>query len=461
MTVTTFLDTELVDFASYSTLRAIGSLVDGQKNAARKVIHTVQQKVKADTKVEILQGITATTTEYLHGPGALGGVIVNLAQDFAGSNNLPLLIREGIFGTRYNHSASAARYIFTNKEPYFDKIFRPEDNPILIEQVFEGTVIEPRFFVPTIPLLLVNGSEGIATGFAQKILPRDPKSVIEYITQYINGLKNDTDPDGFLDEGTRVLPDSNLLRPSFVGFTGDVQATDKPNQYQIKGKFEKVALTKIRITEIPVQYELNEYNKFLEGLEEERVIRSYKDLSEDDKFLFEVDIDSKTLKDVAYDDLLATLGLVKTVTENFTCINEKNRIEEYTNAVQVIHHFLRVKLDYVEKRRLYIIAKLEEELSIMKSKYFFIKGILDDTIIINKKTKQEIADQLDNTKYIIKVNDSYDYLTGMAIHSLSKDTFEKLASDIKKKKEFYDEFLKKTVYDIYLSDIEELNKTIN
>jgi DNA topoisomerase-2 len=451
LTVTTFLDTELVDFASYSTLRAIGSLVDGQKNASRKVIHTVQQKVKADTKVEILQGITATTTEYLHGPTALGGVIVNLAQDFAGSNNLPLLIREGIFGTRFSHSASATRYIFTNKEPYLDKLFRIEDNPILIPQIFEGSVIEPRFFVPTIPLLLVNGSEGIATGFAQKILQRDPKNIIEYITKYINGKK----------AGERIDPDSKLLLPSFVGYSGEVQSTDKLNQWQIKGKFEKVSLTKIRITEIPVQYELNEYIQVLDELEDRRAIRSYKDLSVDDKFLFEVDIDSKTLKEVEYDTLLNTLGLVKTVTENFTCINEKNRIEEYTSAIQIMHHFITVKLEYTEKRREYIIMKLKEELQVMKSKYFFIKGILDDTIIVKGKTKQEISDQLDVTEHVIKVNDSYDYLTGMAIHSLSKDTFEKLASDIKKKKEFLDEYVKKTVYDIYLEDLEELNTAIN
>src|SRR5574344_456638 len=158
--VTNFLNNEVVDFASYSTMRALASYIDGQKNASRKVLSSIMNRPNKDTKVSILSGLIMTDTEYLHGD--ISGSIVTLAQNYLGTNNLPLLTREGNFGTRFENEASATRYIFTAKEKYFDNIFKKEDNDILIQQYFEGTKIEPRFFVPTLPLVLVNGSEGIA-----------------------------------------------------------------------------------------------------------------------------------------------------------------------------------------------------------------------------------------------------------------------------------------------------------
>lgn len=443
MTVSNFLNYELVDFASYTTMRQIASLVDGLKNSSRKVVYTVQTKIKDDTKVEILSNITSVNTEYLHGSQSLHNVAIGLAQNYSGSNNIPLLIREGIFGSRFEHEASAPRYIFTNKEPYFDKIFRPEMNPILTGQIFEGTKIEPRFYVPTIPLLLINGSEGVATGFAQKILPRNPKSVIKYVEARI--------------KSPNKIPDSSLLKPWFNGFTGEVESGEKENQWLIKGKFEKLTAIKIRITEIPVQYSLESYTKVLDKLEDSKFIRGYKDISLDDIFTFEVEIDSKVLKDIEYEVMLDKLGLIVRVTENFTCLNEFNRIEEYTSAQEIIEHFLKIRVDYSQRLKDYTISEMKNELIVLKSKYFFIKGILEDKIQVYKKSKVQIVEQLEQTTHVIKVNDSYDYLVNMPIHSLSKETFEKLANDIKSKKVRYDEYCEKTIQELYLTEIKELN----
>ncbi len=173
MKISTFFENDYVDQASYDNLRKIASLVDGQKNSSRKIIYTILEKnIKDEIKVSQLGSKVAEFAEYLH--GNLDGVIVNLAQNFPGTNNIPLLTREGNFGTRFAQEASASRYIYTYGSKEFFQLFNKNDNAILVKQYFEGEQIEPMFYLPTLPLLLINGSEGVSSGFAQKILSRDP-----------------------------------------------------------------------------------------------------------------------------------------------------------------------------------------------------------------------------------------------------------------------------------------------
>ena len=172
--ITDFFQNDYVDQASYDNLRKVASLVDGQKNAARKILYTILEKnIKDEIKVSQLGSKVAEFAEYLH--GSMDGVTINLAQNFPGTNNIPLLAREGNFGTRFSQSASAPRYIFTHGTKEFFELFKKEDNQVLIKQYFEGQQIEPMFYVPNLPILLINGSEGVSSGFAQKILPRNPK----------------------------------------------------------------------------------------------------------------------------------------------------------------------------------------------------------------------------------------------------------------------------------------------
>lgn len=429
MTITNFLNKELVNFASYSTLRAIGSLVDGQKNAQRKVIHTVQSKnIIKDQKVEILSGTVAIETEYLHGPQNLNSVIIGLAQKFVGNNNLPLLMREGNFGNRFEPEASAPRYILTLKEPIFDKIFIKEDNNILLNQNFEGTDIEPRFFVPTIPLILVNGSEGIATGFAQKILPRRVETIKEYIKEYLLGNK---------------VPE---LPPYYNGFKGTIDKTEKPNQWIIGGKFKRISNTKVLITELPIGYNLKSYTKELDYLEDKKIIKNYKDLSESetDTFKFEVQLDSKSLKN---DDkyIMKLLKLNKLLTENFTVIDENNRVLSYTSPEEVINHYIKIKSQYLDKRKKYQLDKMNKDILLLASKYLFVKSVTEGEVIVNKKKKNEIISQIDPIERIIKDEGSYDYLLKMPIYSLTSEKLEELKDKIMKlKKELEELSIKET-----------------
>jgi DNA topoisomerase-2 len=435
MTVTEFLNKEVVDFASYSTVRAIGSLVDGFKNSGRKVAFTTMNRSEKDTKVSILAGIIAIETEYLHGD--ISGSVTAQAKNYVGSNNIPLLTREGNFGTRFEPEASANRYIFTAKEKISSKIFNKDDENILIGQNFEGTDIEPLFYVPALPMILVNGSEGIATGFAQKILPRNPDVLKDYLECFI---------------ANNPMPE---LTPWYRGFRGTIEKGENDNQWSIKGTYEKLSATKLVITELPIGYNLGSYTKVLDDLEDKKVIRSYKDQSEEDLFKFEISMDSKS---IAMDDewIMNKLKLIKTVTENFTVMNEVNRIEVYNSPEEVIAHYIRVKLDYMQKRKDNLIEETKQGILESASKYIFIKEVTEENIIVNKQKKTAIIEQIEKYEKIIKVDDSYEYLLRMPIYSLTEEKMAELLEKIKSNKEVLTGIINSEITRTWLDEIEKI-----
>jgi DNA topoisomerase-2 len=434
MKLSDFFNNDYVDQASYDNLRKISSVVDGQKNASRKILYTVLEKnIKDKIKVSQLGSKVAEHAEYLH--GNLDGVIVGLAQDFPGTNNLPLLQRKGNFGTRFSPEASASRYIYSYGSDNFFTLFNKDDIPVLKHQFFEGSQIEPMFYVPTLPLLLINGSEGVSSGFAQKILSRSPDTVKKYIKAYIEKKK---------------LP---KLVPFFNGFRGIVEQGENDSQWLIKGLVERKGINKVKITEVPVGYDLKSYISVLDDLEDKKIIQSYRDMSENDNFQFEVNIPSKLLKDWDDDTLLTKLKLVKKVTENYTVIDENNKIAVYDNIDQIMEKYIQVKLEYMDKRKEHLINKLSDEIKIDYSKYIFISSIIDESLIVNKRKKKDIEADLEKIKDIVKRDDSFDYLLNMNIVSLTEERLEKLEADIKKKKAELDELNKKTSVEMWMGEL--------
>lgn len=412
-----FFNEEYVNTASYDNLRKIGSVVDGQKNAARKILHTILEKnIKDEIKVSQLGSKVAEFTEYLH--GNLDNVIVNLAQNFLGTNNVPLLVREGNFGTRFSQAASASRYIFTHGSEDFFKIFNKQDSNILQDQYFEGAKIEPRFYVPELPLLLVNGSEGVSFGFAQKILPRNPKTLIKFINDKLSGKPRKD----------KIFP------PFYSGFAGTIEQGVTPNQWVIKGVVNKSTFNKVEITEIPVGYDLRGYLDVLDTLEEKKKIQSYVDKSENDKFLFEVSIPSKILKDLSNDELLEHLKLVKRVSENYTVIDEFNKIKVFDDAFGILDHYIDVKLNYLNKRKAYQLQKLKQDIDVDQSKYNFIEAIIKGTLVINNRKKVDVETDLKVMTNIIAVDGGYDYLLNMNIMSLTVERMKRLKDALNDKK---------------------------
>ena len=442
MNISQFLSEDLSDYASYSTLRMLGNMIDGQKNSTRKTLFTVLDKnINKEIKVSQLASKIAEHSEYLHGEVSLQGVVVNAAQDFTGTNNINLLTPEGNFGTRFTPEASAPRYIYTHGNDNLWRLFNKNDTPILIHQEFEGHKIEPMFYVPTLPMILVNGSEGIASGFAQKILPRDPKKIMNYIKDKLN-------------DSLRANR-HNSLHPYYKGFKGNIISLGD-NQYEITGIINKLTGTKIEISEIPIGYSLKGYIKVLDKLEDEGFIVSYQDLSEDDNFKFIVNIKRDILSSYTDDKLLDKLKLIKRVTENLTAINEENKVQVFDSVKDIIDQYYDVKIEYLQKRKDYLIKKLSDEIRVNISKYLFIKAITDNELIINKRKKEDIVKDLNGYPKIIQVDDSYDYLLNMNLMSLTKERMDKLMQQIKDLKAELDLIKSQSPEQMWLSDLGEI-----
>lgn len=436
MKISEFFNKDYVDQASYDNLRKIASLVDGQKNAARKVLYTVLEKnIKEKIKVSQLGSKVAEFAEYLH--GNMDGVIVNLAQDFPGTNNIPLLQKKGNFGTRFAQEASASRYIYTYGTDKFFELFKKEDSPILKHQYFEGKEIEPMFYVPSLPIILINGSEGVSSGFAQKILSRNPDLIKQYIKHIISGSK--------YSEDTFV--------PYYEGFKGTIVQGETSNQWLIAGTVKRLGINKVEITEVPIGYDLKGYINVLDKLEDDKVIQGYRDFSEEDNFKFEVSIASKDLKSWTDEQLMNKLKLIKKVSENYTVIDENNKIQVYESAKEIIDHYIKIKLQYMQLRKQYLIKKLEEEIDYDYSKYLFIEMIVQDELIINKRKKDDIVSDLDTVEKILKKNDSYDYLLNMSIQSLTEERLNKLRDDMQEKKHVLAELLKTSIEQLWAKEL--------
>jgi len=427
MRIKDFLENELVDYATYSTYRAIASYIDGLKNAHRKVVYGIKKlNPKSEEKVSNLKGKIESISNYLHGD--ISGSIITLAKNYTGSNNLPLLTREGNFGTRFIPEPSATRYIYTQKEKYFDKIFR--DDEILIKQEFEGQEIEPRYYVPVIPLLLINGSEGIATGFAQKILPRK-------LDEVINCLEN-------------ILQDKDCnaeLLPHFNGFEGEIVKVDK-NKYEIRGIIKKDS-KKIIIEEIPINYNYKNYLKVLNNLIDKKIIKKYEDLSDPKKEKF---------KFIVYPNKnvnLKDLKLVSSITENLTTIDENNRIRIFDNAKDILLAYIDIRLKHLKIRKEYKLNQLQKEIEYLKDKINFINAIIENKIIINKKSKEEIIEQAKslNIKYI------EEHLK-MQLWNLTQEKIDELLNIIDRKEKEYKELLDKSEKQIWLEELNELKKLL-
>lgn len=445
--ITDFFNTDYCNFGSYDNYRKLASIIDGLKPSARKCVYIIlKDKITDLFKVQNLCARVSEKTNYIHGATSLYGVIVGLAQNFVGTNNVPLFQRKGNFGNRLIPEASADRYIFTCSEKYLTDILKEEDNDILIEQVFEGDVIEPKFYVPVIPLILANGSIGLTTGFTQKILPRNPQELIEWIKAKLDKTKF-----------------KGKLLPYYKGFLGTIKETSK-GVYDIYGKYEKVSANRIRITDIPCgpgisgYRDLKSYLAVLDRLIETKKIKDYEDKSESNQYNIEVVFfrNEKNGLDIDKDDLYKELRLVKSVTESYSSMNEENKVVEYKSVEDILNNYFKVRYSFYEKRKENMISKLTNKILTEVSKYTFIKGVIDGDIVLNNKSEEQIIKKISTIKNIIKVNDNYDYLLNMPLSSITKEKYEKLKENIKELNNQLNILKKETVEEMWKKDLDKL-----
>lgn len=435
-----FFDTEYVDFSTYDNVRKICNYVDGQKNVTRKILHTLSEKnINSFTKVSNLGPKIQDYTQYLH--GALDGAIVNMTADYIGSgNNVPLLEGDGNFGSAFIPAPAASRYIFARQNDIIKSLFPKDDSVLLEEQWFEGDKIEPKYYVPTLPMMLVNGNEGMSIGYAQKILPRDPKQVARWVTQKASGKRL-----------------TARMDPYWKGMTCSVEQGDNPAQWLIKGSIERKTKNQFIITSIPVGYSLKQYQNVLDKLVDDKVIRNYDDLSDDDVFRFDVSCD----KDFSsHDDewILSKLKLIKTVTENYTCIDRENRIIQFNSANEILEAWWKVRLEFNQKRKDYVIDQLLQEAKEMDLKMIFIQGVIEGKIELRGNKEDVITKQCKD--YFEEIEPHVKRFMNLPMKVLTQEEIDRLKNKIKENEKEITLWEAKTLEQISLDDVKNVEASL-
>ena len=436
---TNFFETEYKQQAQNANFTKIGGLF-GLKYTANKVAFTVLKKnITAFQKVEVISNTTALETLYMGGSTNIDGVIETMACTYVGTNNLSILETKGDFGSRLKPIAAASRYIFAKRSKYFDMLFNKDDLNILPRYEFEGQDIEYRFLTFNLPLLLINGSEGLGSGHAQKILPRNPKDTMNYIKTYLKSGK------------------SSPLPVYYNGFKGTISQGETPKQWIIRGSFKRISHLNLEITEVPVNETYISYNKKLEKLVENGTIKSFVDLCDPKKdiFLFKVKHDIKFSK-LSDEQIIEKLKLKQTITENYTIIDENNAVKVFQTADELIMHYIKIRLQYLTKRKEYLIAKSLNDINNLNSKYIFVKSIIENKLQINKRKKLQIIEDLKKIDGIISIDNSYDYLLRMPIYSLTEEKLQELQKQIDETKQILEKNKTITENQMWLDDLKEV-----
>jgi len=435
-----FFSQEFPNFAVYNLYRMVASYIDGLKPSQRKIVYTMMKNnIKNPKKVSQLAADVSSQTQYLHGEVNLQGVIVNMVQNFAGTNNMNLLYPESSFGNRCFPQAAAARYIFTRKTDVFDKIFNPEDNDILIDQEFEGDRIEPKFYVPTLPMILINGSEGIGSGWAQKILPRNPKDLKKAIKNYLDG---------------KVL---KRIKPWFGDFTGTVEHVEG-NSWDVSGILIQKNLTTFRVTEIPPNVSLDKYTAQLIKLEDKGIITSFTDYSDPGTNYFEFTIKVKRdfSKNKTHEQMLRTLYLTKRMTENFTCMDENNKVREFQSELEILQAYCDIRFKHYSYRKANIIKRKCDSVAVLMNKCNFIDHIITNKLKIKNMTKAEIVEYLGVNNFD-KVERSFNYLLNMPIYNMSTDQHKKLMDECVLIQHEIEKIKETSEANMWLADLSKIN----
>ena len=427
--ISNFLKSDFRDFSLYDCQINIPNLVDGLKVSQRKVLWTVLNNPKTIT-VEQMSALASAYTKYHHGAVSLSEVIVKLAQNFTGSNNVNWMNPDGQFGNILSHTASSPRYISTSLNSNWRQWFKKDDDIVLQYEVEDGEITEPKFFIPLVPTILFNGSSGIGTGYACSIFAYDPKDVVECVKK---AIANKEQPE---------------LIPSYKGYLGKIEKINGQTVYH--GVYEKVNATSIRITQLPIGYDLTTYKEVLIKLIESGEIKDFDDHSTEDKWDIIVYANREWIKQHE-SIIIEKLKLVTKDTENIVVWDENQQIRRFDNPNELVTHFVKWRLGIFEERRIKQISLFEDDLKWLNEKKNFIEYFINNSKRIVNLNKQELYDDLTGKGF-----SEVEKLMNIKIYHLTKEEIEKLNSQIDGIKADIESLKDTTAKEMYLGSLKQV-----
>jgi DNA topoisomerase-2 len=458
MNMSYFFDNELIKFSINDCKRSIPTLYDGLKESQRKILYAVKKRdltyKKQSLKVAQLGGYVAEHSNYHHGEQNLYDTIINMAQDFVGSNNIPLLYRDGMFGTRNTggSDAASARYIFTKMETITPYIFRSEDDVLLEYLEDDGDKIEPKFYIPIIPMILINGSKGIGTGWSSTIPNYNPLDIVECIKIWLEKdgkvlIENE-------DSTISLLPD---IEPWYRGFEGKIEKSE--NKFISYGILSKDK-NKLNVTELPINLWIDSFKNFCEDLLVSKDIKDLKNYSTPSKANFVITETSDGLNcDINNLKLFSYIH-----TTNMVLFNDKDQLKKYS-IDQIINDFCIMRFEFYIKRKKYIVNNYEKELRHIGNKERFITEVVNKSLLIMNVDETDIVEELEKRGYDKEstkevddgedIKNGYNYLLRLPVRSLTANKIKELKNDIESIKTKLDNIRKTSEKQLWLNDLTE------
>lgn len=410
MRVKEFIANQWVAYADYDNRRSLPHVMDGLKITQRKAMYAATKLPKGDKPIKVSQfaGKAAELTAYHHGDTSMISTIVGLAQDFPGSNNYPFLEKHGQFGTRLSNDPSAARYITTRLSKNWERFFKESDQDIVEYLYDDGEKIEPKYFIPVVPTILLNGCDGVGNGFKSSILNYDVADVVKAINEIIKSGKVSTP-----------------LIPKIVGWTGTVEKVDK--QVIFKGVIKKINSTKLHITELPPSYDNEKYKKLLNKLIDDKFIKDYENRSTEDKWDWYIDCPRDTAA-IDASILLEKFGLVYKTSENFVCWGMDDSAPiTFDSPEALVEYWYTHRLELYQKGLDNEIAKVKTEILTADLKMRFIKWCLKNDF--RELTKAEFIERVQNE--VKKMTPEYaNKFVAMPMYKITTDEIEILQKEI-------------------------------
>ena len=458
MKISDFLNGEMIKFSHADCARSLPHMVDGLKESQRKILYSVfKRNLKysgTSLKVAQLSGYTAEHSNYHHGEQNLQDTIIHMATGFPGTNNIPLLYPDGGFGTRLEggKDAASARYIYTKLEALTEYIFKQEDTPLLTQVNDDGDLVQPEYYVPIIPMILVNGcTAGIGTGWSCNVPCYNPIDLIQAIKIW---LENDgeiilKDPDD--GEIHSLLPE---ILPWYRGFKGEITKIEN-HKFNTSGIVQTGSRGIKEVTELPIGMWTNKFKEYCEDLVIEKQLKSMKNYSttSDVHFLLTelpdgISCNTDTLK------LDTTL-----YTSNMVMFNEKNCLKKYDSLDAIINNFCNVRYEFYVKRKAYQVKNIEDEIQHLQNKERFVKAVINEELLIMNVPEETIIEQLTNENYDEEPKSGgYDYLLRMQVRTFTLDKVEQLEKDISNLQDKLNTLKTTTEKQIWIQELDELEK---
>jgi DNA topoisomerase-2 len=433
-----FVNRDLIHFSHYNLERSIPSMMDGLKTSQRKILFgCLKRNLTSKVKVAQLAGYVSEHAGYHHGEMSLNETIIGMAQDFVGSNNLPWLVPKGQFGTRLQggKDSAASRYIFTYLQPFMKDLVPADDLPCLKYRDDDGLSVEPEWYAPVLPMLLVNGARGIGTGYSTFIPSYNPVALKNTLLRWLKG------------EDKEILKKVDLP-PWYRGFRGTIMpCTDG---YEITGRYSYNAKTKtISVQDLPIEYWTSDFKEYLDSLcEKKDFVKDYTDTSTDMDVNFEI-----VLKDdMPIAEAAKKLGLISKIkTTNMHAFNSRGNITKYTTMNEILEEYAHTRLALYGVRKESMLRELRAKLPWHTSVVKFLTLMCNDVIDLRKKPHAECVKILE-THELTDIPD----LLKLPISSMTLENIAKHEAELARLRARIAEIEATTPSQFWIADLENL-----